>query len=419
MSNQAPIKIRPINTEQPKQVPEGAQFFCLIGKETRVLSPHTFFHCGFVDDSGQAHTLVEVGKLGDGGLRYGDNGCGILSNILFGESGGIIVSEKHQIQKYCYPDRQFPISYAAFAITEAQYLDFLGVLKQVGQYQQEYKNGLVDAHIAKEIANGRFALADEAAILERKARLLDSVNPIYRKGIFAFQPVDAEGNYQYQDIMAWNKQQSPAAVPPSADNASSGYNTGDAEMQSFHNLSLGNTCRHSGVRLLDILLGGDSEAYQQSVSNSFLKSMPCRTTLSSGGYIGGPLYILPHPPTAYDQLAPDQQQILYKLYHRMEGISNGHHDKPSTRAKFELLNKLYQGLVEDQEPSSLNFLQTIVVYRSGDLVNNFINQHRGWHWPFFHQTRTAEMFDTFERQLAQIEDKTNESVETSIGNNIL
>ena len=117
------------------------------------------------------------------------------------------------------------------------------------------------------------------------------------------------------------------------------------------------------------------------------------------GTFNQPLYILPQPPTAFSCNDLERRQ-LFQLYQRMQTLLQCGFYHPQTRAKFEALKSLYQNLTANQS-ANIDFLETIVAFARDDANKVLIEQHRSWHFPFFHKTKTAEMFDDFEQQLAE------------------
>ncbi len=199
---------------------------------------------------------------------------------------------------------------------------------------------------------------------------------------------DGEGLYHYQSVLKFDLGDAAKLIELPIET-----------INQLQHLSIGNTCRHASVTLLDLILNGDSAAYQATVPNQFFKAMPCLATQNSGSYLE-PLIIMPQPPSAYE-LSQDQHHILAKLYRRMENILKHHYNSPVTEAKFQLLKELYNELISDTEPSATHFLESICTYHSNDNYRKIINQHRGFHLPFFHQTRTAKLLLSLEKELQQ------------------
>lgn len=373
-----------INTTTSLKVPKQAQFYCLIAKKSGI-NAHTFFHMGFVNDQNQSQPLLEIGKVLDGGLRYNDQFLGVLTNALFSQTGALIRNENNLLLKDCYIDIKHDINYSAYSVTKVQYLYFLGLLKQVDAEQRQLFQKNIDKIIAKEIQYG-YVSNETLSIQKCQQKLL---RQLYRRNfIKAFMPVDNDGNYQYQEIAQWQNQTETLEL-----NLKQQHNKLIHDAQ---HLSLTNNCRHTGLDFLNAIFNNDFDKYNQNVSKCFLSAMPCLTSMQAGKY-NSQLYLLPLPPISY-QLDKNQYKILAKVYKRMERLLQHNYHHPNTRKKFDLLNKAYLEMVGSQN-SEINFLQIIVNYSRQQSAKNIIDQHRGLHWPFFHSTKTKEMFNDFENQL--------------------
>lgn len=80
----------------------------------------------------------------------------------------------------------------------------------------------------------------------------------------------------------------------------------------------------------------------------------------------------------------------------MEILLEKNFDHPNTQEKFELLKKLYQELTQNCPPAD-DFLSILAEHYSLSKNKAIISQHRGLHFPFFHKTKTEQMFEAFSK----------------------
>lgn len=378
-----------INTTGELTIPEGAEFFCLIGKRSNQLhDQHTFIQVGFVDEGGQARTLVEVGKVADMGLAYQDEGADRVCNVLLSHTGGVIKNEQRQLRQSCDVSRSFDISYAAFSLTKIQYLRYLSILHDIDKQQYanfyHYTRQLLQQWQSEQRVSQ--PTQDMRQSIDRKWRQYESQLQLY--GYLPVAP--GSTNYQYSSLdnfvikqHGFSKYQQQQVLEL---------------LEDAQQLSVWQNCRHSGLAHLSFILDGAQEVTQQSVSSCFLWGMPCSVNMARGTF-SQPLYILPQPPTAFSCNDLERRQ-LFQLYQRMQTLLQCGFYHPQTRAKFEALKSLYQNLTANQS-ANIDFLETIVAFARDDANKVLIDQHRSWHFPFFHKTKTAEMFDDFEQQLVE------------------
>ena len=108
------------------------------------------------------------------------------------------------------------------------------------------------------------------------------------------------------------------------------------------------------------------------------------------------LYLLPLPPSAYG-LENEQHKILSTVYLRMETMLLKNSLHANTQPKFKVLQTMYEQLLDKRE-AKVNFLDVIAKHAQQEKNQQIIGQHRGWHWPFFHSTRTNDMFELFNNE---------------------
>lgn len=351
-----------INTIKPLIIPAKSKFYCLIGQLSG-LDIHTFFQMGYLDINNNAHPLVELGKVSDGGLKYSDDGLRSISNALFSATGSFIKNEKRLLRQTCFTDLSFDMNYSAYKINNSQYLNFLSLLKQI------------------ELSNIKFFTehANDINLTKPHKEIID-------KRLFAYIPV-GDNEYQYKHILDWDSGFNPTET--STENRQQIVNrTSD--------LSFNNTCRHTSIDFLDYILNAKTNNQFNNVPAFFITGMSCSTTMNSGAYTSK-LYLLPLPPSAYE-LNSSQSKTLNSLFNRMEVLLQKDFGHPNTRQKFNLLNALYENLVSDLKPE-LCFLSIIVKHSLKPAHKEIIDTHRGWHWPLFHQTKTHQMFEQFQNDL--------------------
>ncbi len=366
------------NTLAEVEVPAKASFYCLIGKKVG-LDVHTFFHMGFIDASGEAVPLLEVGKVGDLGLRFQDKAFGILCNALFSKTGALIRNEQHLLRKRCHSDLSFDITYSAYQVTRRQYLYFLGLLKDINRQQLDFFESEMDKLIEKEGGLGIYESH------EYRAKFYNLFFPYGQ--LNAFQPIKDSQRFQCKEIALWD-------TGPSFDQGIINSQSLRASEQA-QSLSYSNTCRHTGVDFLMAVLGGNHSLYPPAVSTNFINQLPCFTSMKDGRYTNN-LYLLPLPPSAYG-LENEQHKILSTVYLRMETMLLKNSLHANTQPKFKVLQTMYEQLLDKRE-AKVNFLDVIAKHAQQEKNQQIIGQHRGWHWPFFHSTRTNDMFELFNNE---------------------
>lgn len=370
MSKEVKIK----NTSLEIELQKDARFFCLIGKQDGLAGIHTFFHMGAIDNTGAATPLLEIGKVGDKGTRFNENISNIYCHAAFGKTGAIIRNESHLIRQDCNTELSININYTAFEVTRTQYLYFLGILKQINHQQRDLLELSLDKATIEHSITSLEQLADYRALLSEA---------LFPNGeLSAYQPIDGTDRYSYRPISEWQTQANGTLF--------------NQALKQCNSLSFFNTCRHTGIDLLNIVLNNFEDPISTLISSNYLMPFPCRTTLNAGKYTT-PLYLMPIPPNNLT-LAPLEKKIMLTLYHRMEGLLAKNYQHASTRDKFDLLKNIYGKLAKDK-PQPINFLETLVEYGQQTANKAVINQHRGFHWPFFHTTKTSDMFNSFELQL--------------------
>lgn len=377
----------PMDTTLPKEIPADSQFYCLIGMPDSSLNNHSFIHVGYLDRFGRAHPLVEVGKLIDAGEQKPKVDCSLLANIVSNRAQGRVLSENRSLRTDFDHQHDFQLNYSGYEITREQYLHFLGLLKIINKDLLDRARKLADK------AYAAMPIYEEETEFERVVKQ-EILRQQYadRYVIKAFVPV-GEGNwYEYLPVSSYDGHYSQMAK-------------GNEDLSKLRKragaFALDNTCRHTSIDLLDYLLRGDKQSYQNNVSSFFKIGMPCHTRTYMGGYSSN-LHLLPLPPTAYDIKDPRVFGILQKLYRRQEQILQEHAEYVVTPAKFEIVKKLYTNIVKDIKPAN-DVLQAIILFNQNSVNAAYINAHRGFKMPFFeHKTNTRQMMDEFEVQYREL-----------------
>lgn len=362
-----------IDTTQEHHIPYDTKFYCLIGKKNGLMNGHTFFHMGFVNSDGHAIPLLEIGKISDLGARQNESIPNILCNALFSHTGAIIHNEYHLLRRDCWINMTFDINYVAFEVTLNQYLYFLGILKEIDQQQVQLCDELANQLMQQNLSEQKLA--------EEKQKIYQTVFPHGR--LRAYQPYFDTNIFHYEVIEAWENQNNLFYNP--------------ALIVQALSLSCANTCRHTGIDFLTEVLGHNIQSNSQLLPSQYFMPFHCQTTIQSARY-HDKLYLLPLPPNGFD-LSGGDQQIMQTLHQRMESLLQQHFFHPNTHEKFELMKNIYTELATDKS-ANVNFLEVIVAHAKLQKNVEVIQQHRSWHWPFFHQTKTQDMFERFETQLS-------------------
>ncbi|MCW8407841.1 hypothetical protein OQJ13_02515 [Legionella sp. PATHC035] len=127
--------------------------------------------------------------------------------------------------------------------------------------------------------------------------------------------------------------------------------------ESVSELDLGNTCRHSAIKLVEEV---QHAPVGSLVSSSFFRELPYQTILEYGKPSQDiPFYVLPPPPAAFvlgDEGDGAKEMILGKLYSRMEALPCLEPDSEDTQIKFSKLKELYLDLVGPKKDLTLDLL---------------------------------------------------------------
>ena len=285
---------------------EKTRFFISINK----VGIHSFVTLGIYDEFQVEHVLCQVGKYifrtkicGSYGQLATSN---FIFNALFSNVKARLLDEKKHVGDY----EHLSISYHASDITYEQYLEFVQLLEVLQTPKNKY------ACFKPEITTGNHVVLNETDELlfhnpeeegpleERYSRLKDSVS----------------------------------------------------------GLNVMNTCRHSGIILIEET---QHRPVSSGISSNFFNELPCATELKKGVPVKKiPFYVLPISPAAYPELDNKKKEIIEKLYRRMEDLLATNPNSKKTQAKFLCLKNLYLQLVGPQKSLTLDeLLDSILTWK--------------------------------------------------------
>lgn len=160
-------------------------------------------------------------------------------------------------------------------------------------------------------------------------------------------------------------------------------------------LSVGNTCRHTAIRLAEEVQRRPLHSFSSLVSRFFFKDMPYTTRLDHGRpWTGIPFYVLPTPPTLHPEQNLEQRtakKTLEHLYWRMEKIALLEPQAQKTQEKFSCLKAMYNELFSEQEPLSIEaLLDSIQQWKNKNQETLSAHRRLGF-WKFLNPAKTATM----------------------------
>ncbi len=304
---------------------------------------HSFVTAG-VMLNGQPLMLARVGKTNkvdpcfktddDGNMTLGSN-CGLIFKQLFGQAKSTLQYEPLELSG--------EVSYAAYAITYDQYLQFTRLVSQTKGEEP----------IAAYLPNPDFA-AGEAEVALRIANL--------------------------------------PTLPPSQENSRT-----ESLAKKSKQLSARNTCRHTAIDLIEHTQG--NIPLTTKVSRSFFRDLPLKTNFT-GGEPDNHFYVFPLPPNSY-HAGKKQTAQLTKIYKRMEALLEKDPYGENTIAKFNALKTLYNnqaGLLASNNLEAA--LENIQQWKAAN--NTIINTLRAQSFfgkLFTRQSSTAALADEFEKEI--------------------
>lgn len=181
-------------------------------------------------------------------------------------------------------------------------------------------------------------------------------------------------------------------------------NQGKAADNSFANLSIGNTCRHSAIKLIENIFKLPSNSM---ISSWFFIDLLAPTQLEYGIPSHSiPFYVLPSPPQSYPILSPANRVVAAKLFSRMEKLLTINPDSEHTFSRFNYLKELYQQTTGPQCNQSLDeLIGTIQEWKSAH-HSEISTLRKTYFWDEYitRKTATVKMIEEIERDLPQFRD---------------
>ena len=287
---------------------------------------HTFIMLGVYDQNKVRHLLCRVGK---GGVVGRKNQCSammnVLCNILFFAAKAQLYDEGISRQ-YKYSQ---PISYQAYDISYAQYLEFLQILESLQTEENKFN---------------------------------------------CYKPIAEKGNEITLDLT-----DAPMLPAKSASKIK----------ENICELSIDNTCRHSAIKLVETT---QHAPIASLASEYFFVDLPYNTELEYGQpskHI--PFYVLPASPAAFPELDKSRKDILKKLYQRMEHMLLLKTHSHSTQDKFLKLKELYLQIIGPHQPISLDeLLQSIRIWKEKN-ESTLAVLRKTYFWDSFFVRQSATM----------------------------
>jgi hypothetical protein len=258
------------------------EFFFAIVKQ----GVHSFLLLGVNNDNKQ-RVIARVGKTNDIDPDFRNTLKILHKNISKGSLARLAdegVSRRHSHQQSIY--------YQAYAINYEQMLEFLSLIKEIEE---------------KQLANDRLNTAIEEA--------LDNAY-IDNPRIKAYVPSQETGDVvtlQHKRLESWEQPHTTIEHDDLAQDASK--------------LKARNTCRTTTLNMVEAILG-----FKTHVSKYFFVKPRFKTKLLAGQPDPKTFYVLPLPPSCYQNLSKEQKITLKKLYHRLERI-------PVKHAKYRFIIK--------------------------------------------------------------------------------
>lgn len=337
------------------------EFFIAVAKEDALEQVHSFLLIG-VKTKDEIHLLSRVGKVCEDTAN-----CVSVSKALF-------ASEQAKLKDEAiigYTNLWRDINYLAYAINYEQYIDYILLLEYLHQKDNEklvsYKPSKEeDTTVTLVHTNKNFALAGD-----RKVR-----------------------------------------------------SEADEIDKHVHNLSIGNTCRHSVLELLKYVLKSEDTS---NISNLFFRNLPLHTKLIANDgpswLVEGkkqqkcfihpdsktPFYILPPPPSSVlKDKSPLEGKILTELYKQMETMLKIAPNDEKTKKKFELLKELYNQKIGNKKENLDTLVSSIRTWRNTH--SKELNTLRETYFfdSFFscffkRKSATEKMFNRFEEYFLELE----------------
>lgn len=309
------------------------KFFISINKQ----GLHSFIMLGVYDQNKVKHLLSRVGKVGDNNIK--DPSCfqvtEFVCNAFFSNNKAKLGDEGVTRKS----KRSDPITYQAYDVTYAQYLEFIQTLESL----QTDKNKFL-----------------------------------------CYKPVETNGD---EITLELNNE---LIFPPQPKSKIK---------KQVNELHIGNTCRHSAIELVEAT---QHAPVASLVSPHFFTSLPYKTVLDFGKPSEDiPFYVLPVPPVAFREIGKTKMKIITKLYQRMEQMLLIQEDSQATQNKFLSLKELYLNIIGPQKELSLNELLASIQTWKQDNVSTLTVLRKKYFWDSFFTRKSATMslIEDLERDL--------------------
>jgi hypothetical protein len=296
---------------------------------------------GVYDQYKVQHLLCRVGKV-----AISDDSCGDISCLkgakfmaqAFFTSNVAKLKDEGIFRNYRLSR---PIDYQAYDITYAQYIEFIRILHALQTDEHQFSG---------------------------------------------YQPIQEEGD---QVILKYTKKFESNSLKPNIDKIKKGT----------EELSLGNTCRHTAIALVEEV---QQAPISSSISSNFISSLPCSTVLEYGKPVESiPFYVLPVSPAVYPDLDGKKKQILEKLYKRMEHMLLIDPHSKHTQDKFTRLKNLYMNIAGPQKDLSLDELLVSIQKwkQENQPLLSHLRQRYMWDFFFTRQSATISLVNEIEKDL--------------------
>ncbi|KTD82504.1 hypothetical protein [Legionella waltersii] len=293
------------------------RFFIAICKD----GPHSFVMLGSYNGDKVTHLLCRVGKVAALPKKK-DRSCFDVCSAI---KDTIIDKAPAKVRDEGTDDHdkaQKPISYEAYDITLSQYIEFVRTLELLQTEEKKYQ---------------------------------------------VYKPTKQDGS-KVEFVKTSRVHYAPR-------------NDLDRADRCYCELSLGNTCRHGAIKLIESVI---KLPQQSMVSSYFFVNLLNNTQLDYGVPSKSiPFYVLPTPPNSYSELNRAQRMVADKLFSRMERLLLIDPYSSITASKFNHLKELYQQIIGAERKPSIN-----------ELLNNIHDWKRS-HRPEIETLRKTYIWDSF------------------------
>ena len=313
----------------PITVNKDSKFFIALCKDSD--SPHSFVSLG-VENGNKQVLLGAFGKV------FGKNSDDC--RFFFSDTEGRINNER---RFFAEDKNKTPIhsemTYKAYSISYAQYLEFLKYMKTISLAQK--KNSPLMAYCPQEE---------------------DKTSPIVTLKWQSVNYLETEKN----------------------------ANASNDDINQHLRIGKSNTCRHTAINFTKRATKLNNLG--KGISSFFAFSPPLKTSILGGtlGADGQHIYILPLPPKSFTGVSKSKLAILNKLYTRLDEIILMEQYNRKTSKKFEQIKALYNSITANEKSNLNEVLKEITSWVNDN--KDLISTHRKPHWISF-KTTTERMFN--------------------------